>query len=223
MTAGITSRRPTASGRPFVPRPRARSFPGTIRLTSASRSRSIRMVVGDFLPKPVGLGSEPRDTGNSGTEPQVVAIDALPGTRELFDITTGTGDFIANGVVSHNCYARPNHACLGLSPGLDFEMRLYFKPQAAERLIHELAAPRHVPGPITLCVNTDPYRPFEKPLGVTRQILEVLRDCRHPISIVSKSTLIERDLEILVPMACAGLVGVMASLTSHDSGLERCF
>lgn len=193
---------------------------GWTHVSSAGPGRS-GMVAGDFLVKPVGLPGDPPGGGEPGAPGEVLAIDALPGTHVLFDITTGTGDFIANGFVSHNCYARPTHAWLGLSPGLDFETRLYFKPQAAERLIHELAAPRYVPSPIMLGANTDPYQPLERRLRVTRRILEVLHDCCHPVTIVTKSALIERDLDILAPMARDGLAGVMVSLTSLDPELKR--
>lgn len=151
----------------------------------------------------------------------IVAIEPLPGARELFDITTGTGDFLANGVVSHNCFARPSHAYMGLSPGLDFETKLFFKAQAAQRLTEEFSKPRYVPSPIMLGANTDPYQPLEKRLRVTRSILEVLAKCRHPVSIVTKGALIERDLDILVPMARDNLVGVMVSLTTLDADLKR--
>ncbi len=119
------------------------------------------------------------------------------------------------------CYARPSHAYLGLSPGLDFETKLFYKAHAAERLIEELSKPRYVPTPIMLGANTDPYQPLEKRLRVTRSILEVLAKCRHPVSIVTKGALIERDLDILASMAQDHLVGVMVSLTSLDADLKR--
>jgi DNA repair photolyase len=119
------------------------------------------------------------------------------------------------------CYARPSHAYMGLSPGLDFETKLFFKAQAAERLTEELSKPRYVPRPIMLGANTDPYQPLEKRLRVTRSILEVLAKCRHPVSIVTKGALIERDLDILVPMAAQNLVSVMVSLTTLDADLKR--
>jgi DNA repair photolyase len=120
------------------------------------------------------------------------------------------------------CYARPSHAYLGLSPGLDFETKLYFKEQAAERLMDELSKPRYVARPIMLGANTDPYQPVEKRLRVTRSILEVLEKCRHPVAIVTKGALIERDLDILAPMARQNLVSVMVSLTTLDADLKRC-
>lgn len=152
---------------------------------------------------------------------RVVAIEPLPGARELFDITTGTGDFIANGVVSHNCYARPSHAYMGLSPGLDFETKLFFKAGAAERLAEELSKPRYVPRSIMLGANTDPYQPVEKRLRVTRSILEVLQKYQHPVSIVTKGALIVRDLDLLGALAQRRLTGVMVSLTTLDDDLKR--
>src|SRR6185312_8765655 len=91
---------------------------------------------------------------------RVKSIEPLGGAMRLFDITTGTGDFLANGVVSHNCYARPSHAYLDLSPGLDFETRIFYKANAAERLQQELSRPSYAVRPITLGANTDPYQPL---------------------------------------------------------------
>ncbi|MGE0583030.1 MAG: PA0069 family radical SAM protein [Steroidobacteraceae bacterium] len=119
------------------------------------------------------------------------------------------------------CYARPSHAYLGLSPGLDFETKLFYKAQAAERLTAELSKPRYVPKTIMLGANTDPYQPLEKRLKVTRSILEVLAKCRHPVSIVTKGALIERDLDILATMAEQNLSSVMVSLTTLDADLKR--
>ncbi|HET7587364.1 MAG TPA: PA0069 family radical SAM protein [Gammaproteobacteria bacterium] len=152
---------------------------------------------------------------------RVIAIEELPGARRLFDITTGTGDFIANGVVSHNCYARPSHAYLNLSPGLDFETRLFFKPNAAERLEQELSRPGYRCRPITLGANTDPYQPVEKRLRVTRGILEVLQRFQHPVTIITKSALVERDIDLLAPMARDRLAVVMCSVTTLDNELKR--
>jgi len=119
------------------------------------------------------------------------------------------------------CFARPTHAWLGLSPGIDFETRLFAKPGAAARLREELADPRYRVAPIALGTNTDPYQPTERRLGITRQILEVLAECSHPITIVTKSALILRDLDILVPMAERGLVNVAVSVTTLDPALAR--
>ena len=143
------------------------------------------------------------------------------GTMRLFDITTGTGDFIANGVVSHNCYARPSHAYMGLSAGLDFETRLFYKKDAGRVLEEELAKPGYVCKPITLGANTDPYQPIERRMRVTRDILEVLARSRHPVTIITKSALVLRDLDLLGDLARDGLAGVGVSVTTLSVELKR--
>lgn len=119
------------------------------------------------------------------------------------------------------CFARPSHAFLGLSPGLDFETKLTFKPQAAALLEAELAAKTYLCRPIALGTNTDPYQPVERRLKITRSILEVLARCRHPVTIVTKSALVARDLDILAPMAAEGLARIAISVTTLDTGLAR--
>ncbi len=119
------------------------------------------------------------------------------------------------------CFARPTHAYLGLSPGLDFETRLVARPNAAELLRRELSARSYKVATIALGTNTDPYQPIEKNRKITRSCLKVLRDFQHPVGIVTKGTLIERDLDILAPMASNGLVRVGISLTSLDRDLSR--
>jgi DNA repair photolyase len=119
------------------------------------------------------------------------------------------------------CYARPTHAYLNLSPGLDFETRLFFKPRAAELLEKELAKPGYRVSPIALGTNTDPYQPIERRLKLTRSILEVLWRHRHPCTIVTKGALIERDLDLLAPMAKERLVSVMISVTTLSDELKR--
>jgi DNA repair photolyase len=119
------------------------------------------------------------------------------------------------------CFARPTHAWLGFSPGLDFESRLTYKPDAAAQLRKELAKPGYVCRPIALGTNTDPYQPAERAHRVTRAILEVLADCHHPVSIVTKSGLVTRDLDLLAPMAARGLATVHVSLTTLDPALKR--
>src|SRR5437016_7533245 len=99
------------------------------------------------------------------------------------------------------CYARPSHAYLGLSPGLDFETRIFYKPQAAALLATELRKKGYSCNPLALGSNTDPYQPADRRFGITRAILEVLRDFRHPVTIVSKSALVQRDIDILSEMA----------------------
>jgi DNA repair photolyase len=151
---------------------------------------------------------------------KVVSIEPL-GTMRLYDITTETGDFIANGVVSHNCYARPSHAYMGLSPGLDFETRLFYKADAAKLLEAELARPDYVCKPITLGANTDPYQPVERRMKVTRSILEVLARTRHPVTVITKHALVLRDLDLLAEMGRQGLASVGISVTSLDNELKR--
>jgi DNA repair photolyase len=119
------------------------------------------------------------------------------------------------------CFARPSHAFLGLSPGLDFETRLFCKTDAAARLEDELAHRAYRPAPIALGVNTDAWQPVERQLGVTRQILSVLTLCRHPVFTITKSALIERDLDLLAEMAADRLAGVMVSITTLRPGLAR--
>jgi DNA repair photolyase len=151
----------------------------------------------------------------------IVEIEPLGVSMPMYDITTGTGDFIANGVVSHNCYARPAHSYVNLSPGLDFETKLFYKKNAAALLKKELSRPRYVCKAINLGANTDPYQPIERKLNVTRSILEVLQEFRHPVTIVTKGHLIERDLDILAAMARDNLASVHVSVTTLDPALKR--
>jgi DNA repair photolyase len=119
------------------------------------------------------------------------------------------------------CFARPTHAYLGLSPGADFESRIFAKPNAAELLKRELSAPGYVPRVMAMGTNTDPYQPIEREMRITRSVLEVLRDFGHPVGIVTKSALILRDLDILAPMAKLGLAKVAVSVTTLDRKLAR--
>ena len=119
------------------------------------------------------------------------------------------------------CYARPAHAYMGLSPGLDFESKLFFKPDAARLLEQELSKPRYRPMIIHIGGNTDPYQPQERSLRITRQIIEVMSRFNHPFSIISKSALILRDLDLLAPMAARNLVRVAISVTTLDRKLAR--
>jgi DNA repair photolyase len=119
------------------------------------------------------------------------------------------------------CYARPTHAYLDLSPGLDFETQLFAKPNAAALLRGELAARGYRCEPIALGANTDPYQPIEREWRVTRSVLEVLAECDHPLTITTKGVLIERDLDLLAPMAARGLVRVFVSIAMLDRELAR--
>ena len=119
------------------------------------------------------------------------------------------------------CFARPTHAYMGLSPGLDFETRLFVKDGAAELLERELSAPNYRPRTIAIGTNTDPYQPLERERRVMRSILEVLSRWDHPVGIVTKSALVVRDLDILGPMAAKGLAKVALSITTLDPKLAR--
>ena len=119
------------------------------------------------------------------------------------------------------CFARPTHAWLGLSPGLDFETKLFAKPDAAELLRAELASPSYRPAVLALGTATDPYQPIERDLEITRALLAVLHETRHPVAIVTKSPLVARDLDILAPMAALGIVRVLISVTTLDGALDR--
>jgi DNA repair photolyase len=119
------------------------------------------------------------------------------------------------------CFARPTHAYLGLSPGLDFETSLFCKPDAGELLKAELARPGYRCRPIAVGINTDGWQPVERRLKITRQVLQVLHDCHHPFSVVTKSALIERDIDILSPMAERGLVHVAVSITTLQVDIAR--
>ena len=119
------------------------------------------------------------------------------------------------------CFARPTHAYHGLSAGLDFESRLFFKPDGPALLRKELSRPSYVPRPIALGMNTDAYQPVERQLKLTRAFLEVLSEHNHPVTLLTKSALIQRDIDILAPMAEKGLARVGVSLTSLDPRLSR--
>ncbi|WP_019904889.1 PA0069 family radical SAM protein [Methylobacterium sp. 77] len=119
------------------------------------------------------------------------------------------------------CFARPNHAYVGLSPGIDFETKLFHKANAAELLERALSAKGYVPQTIALGTATDPYQPIERDHGITRALLGVLARFRHPVGIVTKSNLVTRDIDILAPMAELGLVKVAISVTTLDPGLAR--
>jgi DNA repair photolyase len=152
---------------------------------------------------------------------RVVSIEPLGKAMRLYDITTGTEDFIANGVVSHNCYARPSHSYLGLSPGLDFETKLFYKADAAKLLEAELAAKNYKCSAIMIGANTDPYQPLEKTHLVTRSILEVLARCRHPCTITTKGALVARDVDLLADLARDGLTRVMFSIPTLNNDMKR--
>lgn len=119
------------------------------------------------------------------------------------------------------CFARPSHAYLGMSPGLDFESKLTAKTNAAEALRKELAHPDYIPKTVALGANTDPYQPIEREFRITRDVLEVLAEAQHPVAIITKSALVQRDIDLLAPMAEKGLAKVAISLTTLNGDLAR--
>ncbi len=188
----------------------------------AGHVRRAHLAVGNAL---AGPGERRRElvgkVVRSAAQLAVARIQPLGRSMRLYDITTGTEDFIANGVVSHNCYARPSHAYVGLSPGIDFETKLFYKADAARLLEAELAAPKYKCSTIMLGANTDPYQPLERTLKVTRSILEVLARCRHPVTVTTKGALVARDADVLADLARDGLTRVMFSIPTLDNDLKR--
>ena len=119
------------------------------------------------------------------------------------------------------CFARPTHSYLGLSPGMDFESKIFAKVNAPELLRRELARPGYEPQSIALGVNTDAYQPCERERGLTRRVLEVLQECEHPVGLITKSSLIERDIDILASMAAKRQAAVAITLTTLDPSISR--
>ena len=119
------------------------------------------------------------------------------------------------------CYARPSHSYLDLSPGLDFETRIFYKPNAASRLLEEWEKPGYDCQPITIGANTDPYQPAERTTEVTRQLLDLFAKHRHPVSLITKGTLIRRDIDLLEDLAARNLCSVAVSLPTLDDSLKR--
>lgn len=156
----------------------------------------------------------------NGADLRVASIDPL-GPMKLYDITTGTGDFIANGIVSHNCYARPTHEYLGLSAGLDFESRIFAKRDAPTLLRRKLSSKSWEPKTLAMSGVTDPYQPVERRLGITRGCLEVLAEARNPVAIVTKNHLVTRDADLLAELARYDAASVAISLTTLDAELKR--
>jgi DNA repair photolyase len=119
------------------------------------------------------------------------------------------------------CFARPTHSYLNLSPGLDFETRIIAKVNAAQRLREAFASRSYEPGLLNIGSATDAYQPIERKLGITRSLIELMAECKHPFSLVTKSSGVERDLDLIVPMAAEHLVAVYVSVTSLDPNLSR--
>ncbi|MFC4347472.1 PA0069 family radical SAM protein [Kordiimonas lipolytica] len=167
------------------------------------------------------LGEEPTETlRTSVTEEDAKHILIKNNSPDIpFDRSINAYRGCEHGCVY--CFARPTHAFLGLSPGLDFESKLFAKPNAAELLKQEISRKGYVAKPIAMGTNTDPYQPIEKERRITRELLKVLMEHDHPVTIVTKSRLVVRDLDLLAPMAEKGLVKVALSVTTLDRKLAR--
>src|SRR6202047_1355866 len=191
-----------------------------------------------------GRGAQSNASGRYEAEARVAFDDGWQSLEELPAFETSVGIDAARKVITRNdspdisfdrsinpyrgcehgciyCFARPTHAYMGLSPGLDFESKLFAKPDAHELLERELAAPNYSPRTIAIGTNTDPYQPIEKRYRVMRGILGVMERAGHPVGIVTKSTLVLRDIEILARMAKRNLVKVAISVTTLDPKLAR--
>jgi DNA repair photolyase len=156
-----------------------------------------------------------------GPSLEVVDVEDLRIHQAMFDITTGTGDFIANGVVSHNCYARPGHEYLSFSAGTDFEKKIVMKPRAAE-LLREAFERKSWKGELIVFSGvTDCYQPLERTKGITRACLEVCAEYRNPVGIITKSPVIERDIDVLQELARVASVRVSVSVPFWDVDAAR--
>ncbi|MBL4837797.1 MAG: PA0069 family radical SAM protein [Kordiimonadaceae bacterium] len=204
--------------------------------------QTIRSETSPWLPS--GRGAISNSTGRFETYQRTQAPDGWLHEEDKPSLRTHVTEEIARSILTKNtspdvpfdrsinayrgcehgcvyCFARPTHTYLGLSAGLDFESRLFAKPNAAQLLEQEISRAGYQPKPIAMGTNTDPYQPIEKERRITRQLLKVLQKYDHPVTILTKSRLIVRDLDILVPMAEKGLVKVGLSVTTLDRNLSR--
>ena len=152
---------------------------------------------------------------------RVTSVEPLGVTLPLFDITTGTGDFIANGVVSHNCYARPTHQYLGWGAGTDFDRKIIVKTNAPELLRRELMRKSWKGDTIVFSGVTDCYQPLEAVYGITRRCLEVCAEFRNPVGIVTKGALVRRDVDVLSRLARESEAVVYVSVPFADEAIAR--
>ncbi|MGH7571320.1 MAG: PA0069 family radical SAM protein [Gemmatimonadota bacterium] len=151
---------------------------------------------------------------------RIVSIEPI-GRRTLYDITTGTGDFLGNGRVAHNCYARPTHEYFGLSAGIDWETKIFVKEDAPELLRQQISSPKWEPKVLAMSGVTDPYQPVERRLGITRRCLEVLEEFRNPVVIITKNHLVTRDIDLLQRLASDNAAMVNLSMTTLRRSLQR--
>ncbi|MGP0061148.1 MAG: PA0069 family radical SAM protein [Beijerinckiaceae bacterium] len=196
------------------------------------------------MPRPRGRGAHSNASGRFEVYARVAEPDGWSEVEDLPPLVTHVTQERAKTIITRNdspdisfdrsinpyrgcehgcvyCFARPTHAFMGLSAGLDFESRLFVKLGAAELLERELSAQGYQPKTIAIGTNTDPYQPIERKYRVMRQVLEVLARTQHPVGIVTKSALVLRDLDLLAPMAEKGLVKVALSVTTLDPVLAR--
>jgi DNA repair photolyase len=225
------------SASPAVRRPRAATEP-----SFADARENAGAHVG--LNRRPGRGAQSNASGRYEAEARVAFDDGWQSLEELPVFETSVGIDAARKVITRNdspdisfdrsinpyrgcehgcvyCFARPTHTYLGLSPGLDFESKLFMKPDAPELLERELSAARYSPRTIAIGTNTDPYQPIERRYEIMRRILEVLERAGHPVGIVTKSNLITRDIDILSRMAARNLAKVAVSVTTLDPKLAR--
>src|SRR5882724_13543714 len=157
----------------------------------------------------------------SDANTRVASVEPLGLAMRLYDITTGTGDFIANGVISHNCFARPTHTYLGFDAGRDFEREIVVKVNAPEVLRTELAKRSWKREHVALGTNTDPYQWVEGRYRLTQGILEALRDAANPCSVLTKSPLLLRDLPIMLEIARRASFSACLSIPTLDEKAWR--
>jgi DNA repair photolyase len=193
---------------------------GAVSNASGRFEPATRHAVDDGWSAPAGFDDEPprlATTVGVDTAKRIIVRNDSPDLP--FDQSINPYKGCEHGCVY--CYARPTHAYLGLSPGLDFETRLFCKPDAARLLDAELRAPNYKPECMALGTNTDPYQPIERERRITRGILEVLSAFRHPVGITTKGALVVRDIDLLAPMAAKNLAAVTISVTTLDRDLAR--
>jgi DNA repair photolyase len=202
---------------------RLRLADGTELIASADHrflAREGWLHVADAAPSTSLLGLDLFADTERTIERRVLSVEPI-GEQPLFDITTGTGDFIANGVVSHNCYARPSHEYLDLGAGTDFDTKIVFKPRAPELLREAFDKPSWKGELVMFSGVTDCYQPVEKELELTKRCLEVCLEYRNPVSIITKSALVERDIELIGELAREAGAHLSISLAWIDPELQR--
>lgn len=200
-----------------VSSPIPRKGRGAVTSASGRFEREVRVAIDDHWPGDLEEMPPLRTTVGEDTSRTVIARNNSPDLP--FDRSINPYRGCEHGCIY--CFARPSHAYLGLSPGLDFETKLFAKPDAPALLEKELRKPGYEVAPIAFGTNTDPYQPIERERRITRGLIEVLDRANHPITILTKSSLILRDLDIIASMARRNLCTVALSVTTLDRGLAR--